>query len=127
MYHIYSLIKLGEIYYSQGATHKMSNILSEILDIRSEIRPGSKSFINYLYNLSIFYSNIGNFIKAEEIIIEALQFDAIIDTMDGMRSRLLHRLALCQYSTGNVKEAAFTEKECINNDLESNSELLVMR
>lgn len=122
LYHIYSLIKLGEIYYSQGATHKMSNILSEILDIRSEIRPGSKSFINYLYNLSIFYSNIGNFIKAEEIIIEALQFDAIIDTMDGMRSRLLHRLALCQYSTGNVKEAAFTEKECINNDLESNSE-----
>ena len=116
LYHIYSLIKLGEIYNIKNQSNKLKDIKDEILNIRSRLRPNSKSYINYLYSLSVFYSNIGDFDNAERIINETLKMNDMLSNMGNLKSELLHRMALCHYFKGDLDLAISVEKECIQHD-----------
>ena len=116
LYHIYSLIKLAETYYILNDKSNLAKLKKEIISIKSKIRPGSKSYIQYLYNLSIFYSNINQFETAKETLEEAISYDDILDNMDGYRAKILHRMAMCNYFMGNIDDAISNEKKCIEID-----------
>lgn len=114
--HINALIKLGETYYASGNTNQQNHLEQQILAIRKNIRPGSKRYVDYLYHLGLYYSNTGRFSKAIPSLEEALSFKETLPSMAGAESRILHRLALCNYCKGNTSLAISKELECIGKD-----------
>ena len=115
--YLYSLIKLGEIYHETTEHDKLKEITSKIISIKKKIRPSSKSYILYLYNLGVYYSNIEDFKSAEYILKEALSYDNILIKMDNMKSKILHQLSLCYFFQGYVDIAISTEKQCVESDI----------
>lgn len=115
-YHIYALIKLGETYYMSGQTKKQESINKQILSIKNAIRPGSKRFIDYLYNLGIYYSNTGRFAEAIKSLNEALSYEETLTKMPGTEAKILHRQALCYYCTGDTKRAISIAKKAVSSD-----------
>lgn len=115
-YHIYSLIKLGENYNSAGKKQDLASVTNELVAIKLSIRPGSKRYIDYLYNIGIFYSDLGQYQEAETCFHEALSFIETLGQMSGMKPQLLHRQALCQFSMGKTEKAIENEQLGIEAD-----------
>ena len=115
-YHIYALIKLGEIYYQGKDKVKLESCINQLESVKQFIRPGSKRYIDYLYHAGIYYSYINRIPDAIQKFNEALGCTETLMKMEGFNSKLLHELSLCQYKLGNIREAIKYEKEAINND-----------
>lgn len=115
-YHIYALIKLGEIYYQSKDKVKLESCINQLESVKQFIRPGSKRYIDYLYHAGIYYSYINRIPDAIQKFNEALGCTETLMKMEGFNSKLLHELSLCQYKLGNIREAIKYEKEAINND-----------
>lgn len=115
-YHIYALIKLGEIYHQGKQRAKLESCNAQLESVKQFIRPGSKRYIDYLYHVGIYYSYINRIHDAIEKFNEALGYTETLIKMEGFNSKLLHELSLCQYKLGNIREAIKYEKEAINND-----------
>lgn len=115
-YHIYALIKLGETYYMSGQTKKQESINKQILSIKNAIRPGSKRFIDYLYNLGIYYSNTGRFADAINSLNEALSYEESLTKMPGTEAKILHRQALCYYCNGDTEKAISIANKAVSSD-----------
>jgi CHAT domain-containing protein len=116
LYHVYSLIKLAETYYILKDNFHLEKLRGQITDIKTKIRPGSKTYIHFLYNLSIFYSNTNQFDYALKTLDEALSCRSVLDEMEDLRVQILHRIAMCNFFIGNTDEAISYEKRCIDND-----------
>jgi len=114
--HIYSLIKLGEIYFESGSQNKQESVENEILAIGKAIRPGSKRHIDYLYNLGLYYSNIGCFKDAISSLDQVLAFPDVLLQMPGEKEKIIHRKALCYYCSGDLSTAIRLAEECVAND-----------
>lgn len=115
--HIYSLIKLAETYYVLNDKPKLTELTSQIDEIKNKIRPESKTYINYLVNRSIFYSNTNQFELAKKTLEEAMSYETILNDMQGVKTQILHRLAMCSFFMGNISDAISKERQCVEMDV----------
>lgn len=114
--YINTLIKLGETYYACGNVFGQNKVESQMLEIRSAIRPGSKRFIEYMYGLGLYYSNTARYADAIRYLDEALGFRETLSGMPGIESKILHRQALCYYCSGDIERAIGVETTAVESD-----------
>lgn len=114
--HIYSLIKLGEVRFERGDAAGQSEVNSEIIEMERFIRPGSKRYVEYLYNRGLYYSNVGRFEDAAATLEQALSYPEILNQMPGEKCKILHRQALCRYCLGSLPEAIRLAETCVSYD-----------
>lgn len=112
-YYIYALIKLAETYHAIHDDANLRKTTQKIVELKKGIRPGSKKYIDYLYNLGIYYSNIGQYELGLKTLQEAETHKSILSQMPGMQSKIMHRKALCYYCVNDYNKAVENEKEAI--------------
>lgn len=116
-YYIYALLKLGETYHDAEQFGKASSVTSEILDIRGKIKPGSKRFVEYLINLGVYYSNVGDYDSAIKYLTESLGYEDAIASIKNGKAAVYNRIALCLYCKGNILEAIESQQICVQSDV----------
>ena len=115
-YHLYALLKLGEVYAESGQAAKQDAIEKEFLAIGPALRPGSKRQTEYLYNLGLYYSDSERFDEAVHYLDQALSNEQILRENPGIKAKLLHRKALCAYFSGNMDLAKALARESVEAD-----------
>lgn len=115
-YHIYSLIKMGEVYAASSQASKQKSIEDRILEVGKAIRPGSKRQAEYLYSLGVYYSETGRFSDAIAKLDEALSNTQLLLDNPDIKAKLLHRKAICVFFSGDTSQAITLAKECVAAD-----------
>ena len=109
-YHIYALIKLAEGYYALKDDANLKKTTDKITELKKSIRPGSKKYLDYLYNLGIYYSNTGEYKAGIEALSEAETYNTTLSQIPNMQSMIKHRKALCYYCLGDIQNAIANEE-----------------
>lgn len=115
-YYIYALIKLAETYHATNDEQNLNKTTQEILGLKSNMRPGSKNYIDYLYNLGIYYSNIGQYEQGLKVLEEAESYQDALAQMPEMPSKIKHRKALCLYCMNDCNKAVENEELAVKFD-----------
>lgn len=122
--YIYSLLKLAEIYHESGDKEKLKQVETQIMHLGNSINPSSVKYLNYVYCLSIYYSNTSQYNKAIEVIDHALADKALMAKSADHKYKLIHRKALCYYCMGNLNDAIATERSIIEVESPSSPDFL---
>lgn len=115
-YHLYALLKLGEVYAESGQAAKQDDIEKAFLAIGTTLRPGSKRQTEYLYNLGLYYSDSERFDEAVKYLDQALSNELILRENPDINAKILHRKALCAYFSGNMDMAQTLARESMEKD-----------
>lgn len=121
---IYSIMKLAEVYHEENKTEDLKTLTQEMVAIKGKIRPRSNRYLNYLYCLSVYYSNTGQYEKAIAVADEALSSMDALPELQVWKNKIVHRKALCYYCLGKTEDAIVTEKLCVGDSASLKPEYL---